>query len=100
MHALASRIIDALGGTTDTARMISAPISTVHSWRKIGIPAARLDHLKLAAQRDGKMIDWESGAKIEADHDAASTAPEEAASARNAAVFTPDPRDQQERSAA
>ena len=33
-----------------------APISTVHSWRKNGIPPARLAHLRLAAEAAGKPI--------------------------------------------
>ena len=49
----ADRVIDALGGTTAVAKRISAPVSTVHSWRKIGIPASRLSHLKLIASAEG-----------------------------------------------
>ncbi|MBB4618985.1 carph-isopro domain-containing protein [Sphingomonas abaci] len=41
-------MIDALGGTTAVARLATTPVSTVHSWRKNGIPASRLAHLKLA----------------------------------------------------
>lgn len=43
-------IIDNFGGTTKVAKLLDAPISTVHSWRKNGIPPSRLAHLKLAAQ--------------------------------------------------
>lgn len=50
MDNAASKIIDALGGTTAVAKMTEAPVSTVHSWRKNGIPASRLAHLKLVAQ--------------------------------------------------
>lgn len=50
----ANAVIEALGGTTAVAKMICAPVSTVHSWRKIGIPASRLAHLKLAASAAGK----------------------------------------------
>lgn len=49
-----NEIIDGLGGTTAVARLLSAPSSTVHSWRKNGIPPSRLAHLKLAAQADGR----------------------------------------------
>lgn len=49
----ADRIIDALGGTTVVANAIEAPTSTVHSWRKIGIPQSRLAHLKLIAEQKG-----------------------------------------------
>lgn len=54
MDHQANTIIDALGGTSAVASMISAPVSTVHSWRKIGIPASRMAHLKLVAQVEGK----------------------------------------------
>lgn len=52
MSTAASQIIDALGGTTAVATAMKAPPSTVHSWRKIGIPDSRLEHIRLiAAQR-------------------------------------------------
>jgi hypothetical protein len=54
MHGDASSVIDALGGTSAVARLLSCPTSTVHSWRRIGIPASRLAHLKLAAEAAGK----------------------------------------------
>jgi 1-aminocyclopropane-1-carboxylate deaminase/D-cysteine desulfhydrase-like pyridoxal-dependent ACC family enzyme len=47
----ADLVIDALGGTTAVAGAINAPTSTVHSWRRIGIPASRLAHLKLVAEQ-------------------------------------------------
>jgi hypothetical protein len=49
----ADRVIDALGGTTAVATVIDSPTSTVHSWRKIGIPSSRLAHLKLIAEKAG-----------------------------------------------
>lgn len=49
----ADHIIDGLGGTSAVARLLNAPISTVHSWRQNGIPASRLAHLRLAAQAEG-----------------------------------------------
>ena len=49
----ADRVIDALGGTSAVAKRIGAPTSTVHSWRKIGIPSSRFEHLKLLAQVEG-----------------------------------------------
>ena len=52
----ATAVIDALGGTTALAREIDAPISTVHSWRTIGIPASRLAHLQLLAQATGRTL--------------------------------------------
>jgi len=50
MQTEADRIIDGLGGTSAVARMIQCPVSTVHSWRRNGIPASRLAHLRLAAK--------------------------------------------------
>jgi len=53
MNTAASELIDALGGTSAVSRMTKAPTSTVHSWRKNGIPASRMDHLRLAAKEAG-----------------------------------------------
>lgn len=38
------------------AKLIEAPVSTVHSWRSIGIPASRLAHLRLIAEKQGKPL--------------------------------------------
>ena len=56
MKTQADEIIDAMGGTTAVAKLLSAPASTVHSWRKNGIPPSRLAHLKLAAHHAGKPL--------------------------------------------
>ncbi|SCW77366.1 hypothetical protein SAMN02927924_02791 [Sphingobium faniae] len=53
MNDEANLIIDGLGGTTKVSRLTHVPTSTVHSWRKNGIPPARLAHLKLAAKAEG-----------------------------------------------
>ena len=53
MNTHATAIIDGLGGTTAVAKMIEAPVSTVHSWRTIGIPQSRLAHLRLVARVRG-----------------------------------------------
>jgi hypothetical protein len=53
MQTFADQVIDALGGTSEVARLIEAPTSTVHSWRKIGIPPSRMAHLRLVAQAKG-----------------------------------------------
>lgn len=53
METFANEVINLLGGTSAVARLIEAPPSTVHSWRKIGIPASRLAHLRLIAQGQG-----------------------------------------------
>lgn len=57
METIADKIIDKLGGTSAVAKLTEAPVSTVHSWRKNGIPPSRLAHLKLAAHVAGKPID-------------------------------------------
>lgn len=57
MPTLATLIINELGGTTAVAKLTEAPLSTVHSWRKNGIPPSRLAHMKLAAQVAGKPLD-------------------------------------------
>ncbi len=56
MNKRSHDIINHLGGTTAVAKLIKTPISTVHSWRKIGIPASRLDHIRLAAKRVGLLL--------------------------------------------
>jgi hypothetical protein len=53
MSTEADMIIDGLGGTSAVAKMMSAPVSTVHSWRKNGIPSSRIAHLKLIVQAEG-----------------------------------------------
>jgi hypothetical protein len=53
MKTYASQVIDSLGGTSAVAKAIEAPISTVHSWRTIGIPKSRMAHLRLLAQMQG-----------------------------------------------
>lgn len=53
MKTVSDQIIDALGGTTAVSRLIQAPLSTVHSWRKKGIPRSRLAHLQLVAESKG-----------------------------------------------
>lgn len=49
MSTVANNVIDALGGSTAVSRLTETPLSTVHSWRKNGIPASRFAHLRLAA---------------------------------------------------
>lgn len=53
MSTEADMIIDGLGGTSAVAKMMSTPTSTVHSWRKNGIPLSRLAHLRLVVKADG-----------------------------------------------
>lgn len=71
MQTYSDRVIDAMGGTTVVSGLTKAALSTVHSWRKNGIPESRLEHLKLIAARDGVVINWETG---EAQHNAVDAA--------------------------
>lgn len=43
-----NKIIDALGGTNEVARLCGIKPGSVSGWRKVGIPQARLMYLKLA----------------------------------------------------
>jgi hypothetical protein len=52
-RTFADDVIDALGGTSAVAKRINSPVSTVHSWRSIGIPPSRLAHLALLADSEG-----------------------------------------------
>ena len=56
MSNIANNVIDYLGGTTAVAKMVEAPVSTVHSWRSIGIPKSRLAHLRLVAHFQGMTL--------------------------------------------
>lgn len=60
MQRLTDKAMTDLGGTTRVAEMVEAPMSTVHSWKRKGISASRLAHLKMAAHAAGKQIDWDS----------------------------------------
>ena len=60
MDTPASKLIDAFGGTSATARIAGLPVSTVHSWRRNGIPQSRLSHLGLVARSEKLAIDFEA----------------------------------------
>lgn len=60
METNASKLIDAFGGTSATAKIAGLPISTVHSWRKNGIPRSRLSHLRLVAVSSDLPIDFDA----------------------------------------
>ncbi|WP_081504248.1 carph-isopro domain-containing protein [Sphingomonas sp. PAMC 26621] len=82
MENVSNQIIDALGGTTVVSRMTETSPSTVHSWRKNGIPRSRLAHLRLVADREGLVIDWETGAEL--NHAGADTGSEASDASGNA----------------
>lgn len=71
MQKLTAKIIDEFGGTTELAKLVRAPVSTVNSWRR-RITDSRLNHLQLAAMAAGKVISWD--ALEEADSDEAEAA--------------------------
>lgn len=48
LNAEASRVIDALGGTGEVAKLCEVTDAAVSQWRKDGIPRARLQFLRLA----------------------------------------------------
>jgi hypothetical protein len=75
MRTVADHIIDAAGGTTKVATLTKAPLSTVHSWRKIGIPSSRFDHLKLAAAAADLDVDLDAVAEAARKAGAPETAP-------------------------
>lgn len=56
MNTEAIFVLDHLGGTSAVAKLIEAPVSTVHSWRTSGIPASRMAHLRLVAKTIGKPL--------------------------------------------
>jgi hypothetical protein len=59
MQTPAAKLIDAFGGTSKTATLAGLPISTVHSWRKNGIPRSRLSHLRIVAQVERPELDFD-----------------------------------------
>jgi hypothetical protein len=76
MDVIANAVIDHLGGTSAVAKLIEAPVSTVHSWRSIGIPSSRLAHLRLVAKTEGKALPDDLGELVRA-----GDAPDKAAAA-------------------
>jgi hypothetical protein len=59
MHKLSDTIVEEFGGISKLADLVKAPVSTANSWRT-KITDSRLDHLKLAAMREGLTISWET----------------------------------------
>lgn len=46
-------VVKAFEGMTKLAQALEAPPSTVYSWRKSGIPASRMAHIRLVARERG-----------------------------------------------
>ncbi len=61
MSIEANAVLDHLGGTSAVAKLIEAPVSTVHSWRSIGIPKSRMAHLRLIGKSIGKPLPEDLG---------------------------------------
>jgi hypothetical protein len=65
MDSFANALIDALGGTTAVANRARTGVSTVHHWRRTGLSASRLDHLRRIAQDELPSVNVEA---IAAEH--------------------------------
>ena len=72
MSNSADSVLDHLGGTSAVAKLIEAPTSTVHSWRKNGIPQSRMAHLRLAARAIGNPLPEDLDGSVHGLADAAS----------------------------
>lgn len=59
MHKLSDTIVKEFGGISKLAELVKTPTSTANSWRS-KITDSRLDHLKLAAMREGLTISWDT----------------------------------------
>jgi hypothetical protein len=57
MDAFANALIDEIGGTYVVSRLSQASPSTVHSWRRIGLPPSRLNHLRRIVQDECPLVD-------------------------------------------
>lgn len=59
MKRLSKEIIDDFGGIKALADLVKAPVSTANSWRH-RITDSRLDHLRLAAIQEQKVVRWDT----------------------------------------
>jgi hypothetical protein len=57
MDAFAIALIDGIGGTYAVSRLSQASPSTVHAWRRIGLPPSRLNHLRRIVQDECPLVD-------------------------------------------
>jgi hypothetical protein len=65
MNADAVKIIDALGGTAETARIFQVRMPSVSAWRHDGIPRARMMYLQAAHPKALKGVDVEAATAID-----------------------------------
>jgi phage terminase Nu1 subunit (DNA packaging protein) len=57
-----SKIIEALGGTAETARLCEVEMAAVSQWKENGIPKARMMFLKLARPDVFKQLEKQKAA--------------------------------------
>lgn len=56
MNAEACEIIDKFGGTSALSKLTGISTSTIHSWRKNGIPEGRMSHIRMVGEVEGVEI--------------------------------------------
>ncbi|WP_429015217.1 hypothetical protein [Comamonas sp. 4034] len=64
MNTHATKIIEALGGTAEVARMCEISMPSVSNWKQSGIPDARVKFLRLAARSKLKGLDLDAAISI------------------------------------
>lgn len=62
--AFAIRVIDALGGTAEVARLCRINMAAVSQWKENGIPGYRLDFLRLARPDVFDGLDVDGGEQV------------------------------------
>jgi hypothetical protein len=65
MNNDAAHIIDALGGTAETARLFGIQMPSVSAWRHDGIPRARMMYLKVAHRAALKGVNVEAATAVD-----------------------------------
>lgn len=60
MNTYATKIIEALGGTAEVARLCEISMPSVSNWKQSGIPDARVKFLRLAAPAKLKGLDLDA----------------------------------------
>jgi hypothetical protein len=60
MDTHAIEIIKAFGGLTKLHKLSGIPIGTIAKWQKIGIVESRIGHLRMIAEKEGILIDFDS----------------------------------------
>lgn len=65
MNTQAEKIIDALGGTAEAARLFEVRMPSVSAWRHFGIPRARMMYLKAAHPNALEGVDLEAATAVD-----------------------------------